>query len=555
MIQYGKTTPGVNIQEWEQNSSSVKPSVTAIPVFIGIFIAKDNEKKEVFKINSTLEFKKVFCPARVVLSRFDELYFSESDDEHGGSPRPGQVLHSISSPNCVSGGNLIYKFRLGHHVAGYNTLNVKCNSNSTAKIDIDFDSQWSVKKDNGVTEKRIIRPEENWGVNVYNVNGVDLKVKTNPKSKGKINIEGNCLNKKTSTGYIWSMHNAYSESYNAVELYFQNDGGPCYILPLVDGSDAELAALPGVIRARCPDATLLVCADTDAGLVQLTTTRTKQEIYHALNPLLQASPAYFLLADSTDGTYIPNVEPTQAAVYYPALQTSACVDDADIEVVGGYWQPAISNLAQLQSKDHESYELIRQSLSPLRDAPHCSPSPAIAAAYCRNDRERGVWKAPANISLIGVKGLAAHISEEEWALLNNKGINVIRWSTERGSVIYGARTLSDSFQWRYISVRRLFNTVENDIKKILQPVMFKPNCSLTWSCAQAAVHNYLFALWRKGALFGNNHAEAFFVKIGEGATMQPEDVAAGKMIIQIGMAAVRPAEFITLQFRQSELSL
>lgn len=117
-------------------------------------------------------------------------------------------------------------------------------------------------------------------------------------------------------------------------------------------------------------------------------------------------------------------------------------------------------------------------------------------------------------------------------------------------MIYGARTLSEDAKWRYISVRRLFNTVENDIKRILQPMVFEPNSSLTREWAYSAAHNYLFELWRKGALSGNTEAEAFFVKFGEGKTMQPEDVATDKMILQIGMAAVRPAEFIILQFSQ-----
>jgi len=82
-------------------------------------------------------------------------------------------------------------------------------------------------------------------------------------------------------------------------------------------------------------------------------------------------------------------------------------------------------------------------------------------------------------------------------------------------------------------------------------MVFEPNSSPTWMRAHAAVHNYLSALWRKGALAGDTEAEAFFVQIGEGKTMQPEDVAAGKMILQVGMAAVRPAEFIVLQFSQS----
>lgn len=553
MTLYNKSPLGIPIKELAANALSIKSPGTAIPVFIGGFIIKGGRNNECFKINNILEFKNIFCQARVTLSSSEKVLLDDpGGDEPGGSTRPGQSLLNISAPHCISGGFLIYKINLGYNSGGYNTLKIKCKSSSTAKINVDFDSKWSVVKDNGIKDNNEMALDTFWGFSVKNVNRVELTVKTKPQAKGQINIEGHCRLSKHSSGYIWSPHSVFSESYNAVELYFKNGGGPCYILPLVNGSDTELAALPEVIRARCPDANLLLCADTDAGLAQLATPRTKEDVYKVLNPLLQASPAYFLLADSPDGTVISGVEPTQTAVYYPALQTSAYVDDAAIEVVGGYWQPAIGNLAQLQTQDPESYELIRQSLSPLRDAPYFPPSPAIAAAYCRNDRERGVWKAPANLSLIGVTGLSAHINEEARGLLNDKGINVIRWFTEKGPVIYGARTLSDDVKWRYISVRRLFNTAENDIKRLLQPMVFEPNCSLTWERVHAAVHNYLSALWRKGALSGNTEAEAFFVKIGEGKTMQPEDMAAGKMILQIGMAAVRPAEFIILQFSQSK---
>jgi len=545
---YANIPPGVTIQEWEHGTLPAKHATTAIPVFVGNFIINGGERDECYEINSLLELKSLFCSARATLSKAAN---APESDGPSGSTRPGQSLLDISKPNCISGGSLIYKIKLGYHSSGYNTLKIKCQSSSTAKINVDFDGMWSAVKDNGSKVENDMVLDTFWGFGVADVNGVDLTVKTMPQAKGQIDILGNCYSEKRSSGYIWSTKSVFSESYNAVELYFKNGGGPCYILPLVDGNEAELAALPEVIRAQCPGASLLLCADTDAGLAQLATPRTKQDIYQALNPLLQASPAYFLLADSPDGMPISGVEPTQTAVYYPALQTSAYVDDEAIEVVGGYWQPAPGNLAQLKMQDPESYELIRQSLSPLRDAPYCPSSPAIAAAYCRNDRERGVWKAPANISLIGVRGLSVHVNEETHGLLNDKGINVIRWFTERGAVIYGARTLSDDAKWRYVAVRRLFNTAENDIKRILQPMVFEPNSSPTWMRAHAAVHNYLSALWRKGALAGDTEAEAFFVQIGEGKTMQPEDVAAGKMILQVGMAAVRPAEFIVLQFSQS----
>jgi hypothetical protein len=547
MTLYINPPTGVSIQA----RGTVESSATAIPVFVGNFIIKNGKNNECLKIDNILELRKILSPARVRVSLARNAFSAETDDnEEGITPYPGQRLHSISTPNCVSGGYLMFRMGLQGHAAGYNTLKVKCKSNSSAKINVDFTNKWLAAKSNDQRQEITMQLENFENISVIKVNWVNLIIKTNPQSQGRINIEGNCLNTINSTGYIWSLHSNFSESYNAVEIYFQNGGGPCYILPLVNGSDAELAALPEVIRAQCPEATLLVCADTDAGLAQLAAPRTKQDIYQALNPLLQEHPAYFLLADSPDGTSIANVEPTQTAVYYPALLTSSYVHDDAIEVVGGYWNPAVRNLAQLKTQDFDSYELIRQSLSPLRDAPYCPPSSTIAAAYCRNDRERGVWKAPANISLIGVKGLAVHIGEKDRGALNDKGINIISWFTDKGAVICGARTLSDSVKWRYVSVRRLFNIVEKDIKSILQTMMFEANSSLTWERTHAAVHNYLSALWRKGALSGNTEAEAFFVKIGEGKTMQPEDVAAGKMILQVGMAAVRPAEFVILQFSQ-----
>ena len=483
----------------------------------------------------------MFCPARV--------YLHNKEKGHSIKPRPGQALVSVSSPNCISGGTLRFDIRMKYNSAGYWELRMKYLSKSTANIDVDFDRLWTVETDQGKVYKQEVEIDKNWEVGVRDVNQAILTVKTKPQSKGSVDVEFWNYSRKYATGNIFKLDCSLSSGYRAVELYFINGGGPCYILPLADGSDTELAALPEVIRTRCPDASLLVCADTDTSLAQLAIPRTKQEVYQALNPLLQKSPAYFLLADSPDGTVISGVERQQTAVYYPSLQITTDVNDEAIEVVG-YWDSAVANLAQLKTLDPESYALIRQSVSPLHDASLC-PSSAVAGAYCRNDRERGVWKAPANISLIGVRRLEALVSEEERGRLNEQGVNVIRWFSGKGPVIYGTRTLSDCDKWRYVPVRRLFNAAESDIKRILQPMVFEPNNSLTWARARAAVYNYLSALWRKGALAGNTEAEAFFVKIGEEETMRPEDVVAGKMIVQIGMAAVRPAEFIILQFSQS----
>ncbi|WXK34109.1 phage tail sheath family protein [Mycetohabitans rhizoxinica] len=187
---------------------------------------------------------------------------------------------------------------------------------------------------------------------------------------------------------------------------------------------------------------------------------------------------------------------------------------------------------------------------------------AMAGVIARVDRERGVWKAPANVALVGVTELVS-VRQDGKAepirlddalngrLVNNK-INAIRAFHGQGIKVWGARTMADLNQtaWRYISVRRLFNAVERDARATLRTVVFEPNNAPTWEAVRSALDHYLFALWRKGALQGETPAQAYFVQIGLGVTMTPDDAANGRMIAKVGMAAVRPAEFIVLQFTQ-----
>ena len=118
-------------------------------------------------------------------------------------------------------------------------------------------------------------------------------------------------------------------------------------------------------------------------------------------------------------------------------------------------------------------------------------------------------------------------------------------------VVWGARTQQNDDNWRYIPVRRLFDTAERDIKKAMRPVVFEPNSAPTWSRVWSAIDTYLYGIWQRGGLAGNSAEEAYFVRIGKGVTMTEEDINQGKMIVQVGMAAVRPAEFIILQFTQN----
>ena len=181
------------------------------------------------------------------------------------------------------------------------------------------------------------------------------------------------------------------------------------------------------------------------------------------------------------------------------------------------------------------------------------PSAAIAGAYASVDRERGIWKAPANISLQAVVAPVIQVTTEDQEGLNidstGKSINAIRSFPGSGTVVWGARTLDgNSNEWRFIPVRRLFINVEESVKKATAFAVFEPNDISTWLKVKGMIDSYLYTLWERGALQGTKAEQAYFVNVGLGKTMTTDDILAGKLIVEIGLAAVRPAEFIILRF-------
>ncbi len=182
------------------------------------------------------------------------------------------------------------------------------------------------------------------------------------------------------------------------------------------------------------------------------------------------------------------------------------------------------------------------------------PSGAVTGAYASMDAARGVWKAPANISLNAVSEVIK-MTGGELDDLNvptdgqGKSINAIRLFRGQGNLIYGARTLAgNDNEWRYVPVRRLFNMVEESISKAIEPFVFESNDANTWLKVKGMIDTFLNGVWRDGGLAGGTPEDAYFVKVGIGQTMTAQDILEGKMIIEIGMAAVRPAEFVILKF-------
>jgi len=177
------------------------------------------------------------------------------------------------------------------------------------------------------------------------------------------------------------------------------------------------------------------------------------------------------------------------------------------------------------------------------------PSGHIAGIYARTDTLRGVHKAPANEPVKGAVGLTDRIARAEQDELNPAGVNCIRFFSNEGILVWGARTLASDAEWRYINVRRLFNMIEESIAKSTKWVVFEPNDESLWKAIIRDVSAFLTLLWRDGMLFGSSPAEAFYVKC-DAETNTPEVIDAGKVVIQVGIAPVKPAEFVVFEIGQ-----
>ena len=177
------------------------------------------------------------------------------------------------------------------------------------------------------------------------------------------------------------------------------------------------------------------------------------------------------------------------------------------------------------------------------------PCGHMAGVWARSDATRGVHKAPANEVVGGVIGLEFAITKGEHDLLNPEGINCLRSFPGRGIRVWGARTISSDPSWRYLNVRRLFNFIEESVLDGTQWVVFEPNDQALWARVRRTITAFLLGQWRDGALFGTTPEEAFYVKC-DAETNPPDSVDAGRLICEIGIAPVKPAEFVVFRIGQ-----
>jgi phage tail sheath protein FI len=174
------------------------------------------------------------------------------------------------------------------------------------------------------------------------------------------------------------------------------------------------------------------------------------------------------------------------------------------------------------------------------------PCGHIAGVYARTDRERGVWKSPAGVQIEGATALSETITSADTGVLLERGIDVLRNEPGRGIVVWAARTTSPDPEWKYVNVRRLLLFIERSIDRGLQWVVFEPNGVALWEAVRRTIDAFLFNLWKSGALLGNTPGEAFFVRCDQ-TTMTQDDIDNGRLIAVVGLAPLRPAEFVILR--------
>ena len=382
--------------------------------------------------------------------------------------------------------------------------------------------------------------------------------------------------------------------YDALRLFYENGGGDCYIVS-VGGFSASgrvsastllagmraLAAVDGVSLLLCPDGVALGAASRaklqQAALAQCAEMRDRFAVFDlgrddrlgvdfrqrigTANLSYGAAYAPWLLIHPVPGVAYAQLRGKLFRQGVPVELAELTSDPAALEILARLDAVlAMPGRAAAQDEVAQLEKALADCCPPYRDIVHgiaaltmpCPPSGAVVGIYARVDRERGVWKAPANVVVNGIAGLAALHSTAEQELLLNVGqggaVNPIRQIPGQGWVVWGSRTLAAAGdEWRHVPVRRLCIQIEASIRQSVERFVFEANDSTTWARVRLMLEDYLLQKWQAGAVQGTRKEQAFFVRCGLGQTMTAQDMASGRMIVEVGLAVVRPAEFILLR--------
>lgn len=403
--------------------------------------------------------------------------------------------------------------------------------------------------------------------------------------------------------------------YNSIMLFYQNGGGDAYIVSVgTYGSPSGKSTNPGdlVINPNvslgdltnglslllnedeptmylCPEATLLSAADNSTLMGAMVAQASSKQTAVALFDIIGgAAPDPLMFMDDITAfrNAVGNNNLDFGAAYYPFIGTTI-MQSNNIDytnLFGGDTtqlapllnppdnpNPAVATiLSNIQNPSPNSLSvsqynsalvnasltystIIKQVLSSANMLPATG---AIAGLITAIDNSEGVWKAPANASILGAVSLPIKLSDTQQAPLNmdavsGKSINAIRFFNGLGILVWGARTLDgNSLDWKYLSVRRTLIFLEQSCKLACQAYVFEPNVKNTWEAVKSMIGSFLNTIWKEGGLQGATPADAFTVQCGLGETMTGDDILNGFMNVSIGVAVTHPAEFIVLTFQQ-----
>jgi phage tail sheath protein FI len=331
--------------------------------------------------------------------------------------------------------------------------------------------------------------------------------------------------------------NASTDLANAVYGFFLNGGSRCYVV--------NTGSADGAIAGNGRGLDLLEAVDEVA--VIAAPGRTDPASYAALLDSAERTRDRVAILDGPAS--VDNIEAlTRAAAV--AGPSAAAAADAPPE--GGKKRQG------LRPRDSDGgygafyypWLVVRDALDPDKQI-EVAPSGHLAGLFARTDSERGVHKAPANLPVRGALGVSRIVSRAEQDVLNPAGVNCIRFFTREGVRVWGARTLAPSAsEWRYLNVRRLFNMIEESIAISTRWVVFEPNDRPLWKSIKRDVDAFLTLLWRQGALAGASLEQAFFVRC-DAETNPPDVVDAGQVVVLVGLAPMKPAEFVIFRIGQS----
>jgi uncharacterized protein len=314
----------------------------------------------------------------------------------------------------------------------------------------------------------------------------------------------------------------------AVQAFFANGGQKLYVFRVAPANRSAMTA-EDYARALAllePIADISTVAAPGASLPGATGIASVGSIHAALTAHASRPQSYrFALLDPPPGCSISDIQTlraqidsSNAALYYPWINL----------------QPNLAN------------PVVPPSRAAASKVP---PSGFVAGIFARVDSQQGVFKAPANQPILGAASLELTLSEADAATLNNAGINTLRTFTGRGILVWGARTVSSDSEWMYVNIRRYFNYLERSIDNGTQWAVFEPNGEQLWSNVRNAVSNFLFNEWKSSALQGSKPEDAYFVRCDR-TTMTQNDLDNGRLVCLLGVAAVRPAEFIIFRIGQ-----